>query len=220
MINPSKKILFFVLFGIHSFVFSQNTEIMSAPLWIYSENVPDTDFDVQKPSFDDLEKIGRYLLSGMIYGWYFVYTPSDKTRKIDEFFELVPIRSIEKGDPLYYLTEVKNSYPKVFAWARYALNQESLAWIKHWTSASYDTSRGRGSGERSNNIDGLWEAYNNALLSAVRDHARKLEKNKPKEIRGEMLLRENPRLFAEAGAFVADLRLYIRITEVRPYSIF
>ena len=59
-----------------------------------------------------------------------------------------------------------------------------------------------------------------AVRQAVREHARSLEKNKPKEIRGEVLLRDNPRLHADEGWFVADIKVLVNIREIVPYSVF
>jgi hypothetical protein len=79
---------------------------------------------------------------------------------------------------------------------------------------------GRGYGDRERESAGIRDAYSDAVRAAVRAYARKLEKNKPKEIRGEVLLRENPRLFTEAGRFVADITVLVNLIEIVPYTTF
>jgi len=67
---------------------------------------------------------------------------------------------------------------------------------------------------------GIKKAYTQAVQMAVREYGRKLEKNKPKEIRGEILLRNDARLFADEGFFVADIRVFINIVEIISYKTF
>jgi hypothetical protein len=47
-----------------------------------------------------------------------------------------------------------------------------------------------------------------------------MEKNKPKEITGELLLRDNPRLFPDEGLFIAEVRTVIHIESVVPYRLY
>lgn len=63
-------------------------------------------------------------------------------------------------------------------------------------------------------------AYERAAQSAVQNYLRKKVKNKPKYVIGEMLIKDNPRLYASNGEINTVLTVYIYIKEIVPYTIF
>jgi hypothetical protein len=156
----------------------------------------------------------------MIYGWRFTYTPSDRARKVAEYFTLEPIMEIPDNDPRFSLEGFDPAYPRVSTWAQFVLDDSTGRRNLYWKSVQFRSADGRGYGDRGRESDGIRDAYSDAVRSAVRAYARKLEKNKPKEIRGEVLLRENPRLFTEAGRFVADITVLVNLIEIVPYTAF
>lgn len=215
-----RAVLLAVLFVLCAALPAQTLRTASAPVWVYLETVPGSTKAREQPPLEELEMLGRFLIGGMIFGWQFTYTPSDKTRKVEEFFELEPIRMLPAEDPRFYLSQISADYPKLSSWARYGIEEDTARWQERWNSVVFETSAGRGTGERTDETRGIQNAYRNALLQAVREHAREKEKNKPKEIRGELLLRDNPRVFTEGGLFVAEVRVRIRVTEIIPYRSF
>lgn len=168
----------------------------------------------------DLTELSRFVLAGMIYGWKYEYRPSDRLRGVAEEFSLTPIGTIDADDPSFSLTGLTADYPRITCWAQYQPNAVTARWQRHWEGITVKTGYGIGRGERTEEAAGIRAAYEAALLNAVRERARKLEKNKPKEIRGEVLLRQNPRLYADAGQFVADIRVVLSIDELIPWSSF
>ena len=80
--------------------------------------------------------------------------------------------------------------------------------------------KGVGEGLRKNETEGVKTAYINAIKKAIKEHVRKSEKNKPKEIIGEVLIKNSPRLFCSSGLFKAEVELYINIKEIVPYTAF
>lgn len=203
---------------------AENTQVLRAPVWVYLESVPGslTQLEIEEklPPIQELDHIGRFILGGMIYGWKFTYIPYDKTRKVEEFFSLEPVQEIPRGDPRFFLANVKPEYPRLSCWAEFTLDESLTRWTAYWDSILFKPANGRGRGERSDDEVGIKNAYTQAVLFSVRDYARKQEKNKPKEISGEVILRDNPRLFAEEGYFVADIRVLIKIAEIVPYRTF
>lgn len=193
-----------------------------APVWVYLETVPGnlSEAAAKKPPIQEIDDLSRFLMGGMIYGWKFTYTPSDKARKVEEYFSLEPVKEISSGDPRFSITELTPAYPKLNCWANFTLDDSTQRWELYWGSVLFKNANGRGKGERKAEIDGVRSAYVEAVKDAVRSHARGLEKNKPKEIRGEVLLKDNPRLFADQGWFVADIKVLINIQELTPYTSF
>ncbi len=198
--------------------------VLQAPVWVYAERVPGSsgaeDVVNDAPPLDRLDSVSRFVLSGMVYGWKFSYVPYDKKRGVAEEFSLEPLAEIAADDPRFAILHLKPSYPRLLCVAEYSLDDSHARWITHWDSTVFRTSKGRGSGERVDETNGIRAAYAGAIRSAIREHARKLEKNKPKEVTGEVLLRENPRLFPDEGRFVAEVRVLINVREVVPYRSF
>lgn len=198
--------------------------IVRSPVWVFLETVPGT-FDDSPPQENlppkaALNALSRYILSGMVYGWKFSYTPYDKKRNVQEFFELTPIFQIEKNDKNVFITDVTIKYPFCYCWAEYRMPESRAIRLEFWKSISHKTVKGRGAGERSDELNGVYTAYTEAAKNAVREYARKFIKNKPKEILGELLIKSNPRLYIESGLFKAELELYLHIEEIISYKFF
>ncbi len=198
--------------------------VLQAPVWVYAERVPGSaesgDVVNDAPPLDRLDALSRFVLSGMVYGWKFSYVPYDKKRGVAEDFSLEPLAEIGENDPRFAIRYLKPSYPRILCVAEYTLDESHARWITHWDSVVFRTSKGRGAGERTAETLGIRAAYVNAIRSAVREHARKIEKNKPKEVIGEVLLRGDPRLFPDEGRFVAEVRVLVNVREVVPYRSF
>ena len=203
---------------------SETALIVRSPVWVFLETEPGT-FDDKPPKQnippkEALNELSRYILSGMIYGWKFSYTPYDKKRNVQEFFELMPIFQIEKNDKNFFITDVEIKYPFCYCWAEYGIPESKAIRLEFWKSISHKTVKGRGMGERSDELKGVYNAYTEAAKNAIREYARKFVKNKPKEISGEMLIKNNPRLYIESGLFKAELELYLHIEEIISYNFF
>ena len=92
-----KFLIFFVAILISAKAFSQHedfSERIRLHLWAEIDSFPELK-ENQGPYKGDfsfamnrLSKIGPYLLNGMVYGWSFSYTPSDKLRGVEEYFEV------------------------------------------------------------------------------------------------------------------------------------
>lgn len=203
---------------------AEKAVIVRSPVWVFLEPVPgsfdDSPAKEITPPKEALKELSRYILAGMVYGWKFSYTPYDKKRNVQEFFELTPIFQIEKDDKNVFITDVEIKYPYCYCWAEYGIPESEAIRLEFWKSISYKTVKGRGTGDRSDELKGVYDAYSEAAKNAVREYARKFIKNKPKEISGEMLIKNNPRLYIESGLFKAELELYLHIEKVISYQFF
>lgn len=197
---------------------------VQAPIWVYLETVPGSltpeELAAKTPPIRELDEIARFVLGGMVYGWKFTYTPSDAKRRVEERFELVPVMEIAREDTRFSKDSITPDYPKLTCWARFTVDETAARRLDYWNSVQFKSANGQGRGERASETAGIRQAYIDAVRQAVREHARSLEKNKPKEIRGEVLLRDNPRLHADEGWFVADIKVLVNIREIVPYSVF
>lgn len=198
--------------------------VLRAPVWVFLEPQPGTMTEEERGRFipprKALKELSMYLLSGMTYGWKFSYVPGDKTRAVKEFFEIQPIHSISDNDTRLKMTDLKAKYPYFYCHAEYGISAAEKYRMDSWKSVNYRAVKGRGSGARKLELDGVYAAYKEAAKNAVRSYGRKLEKNKPRSIEGELMIRKNPRLFIEAGNFIAELEMYISIREIVKYTNF
>ena len=197
--------------------------IVRAPIWVFIEGQPalmsEDEGSTFTPPKEALQEVARFLLSGMSYGWKFTYTPHDKSREVKEVFELVPISEVNIQSELRY-SDVRVHYPYVSSWVEYPLSSNDLARHSSWNSLKFKTIKGSGEGRRKDELEGVKTAYINAIKMAIVEYAKKTVKNRPKEIIGEILLKNSPRLFCASGLFKAEVELYINVREVIPYSYF
>ncbi len=75
-----------------------------------------------------LEKAGgwvleeaRALLSGMVYGWTFSWTPGDLARKVEDRFELVPVAEIPWGSDRLAVRQTQVEEARLFAQVSYLM---------------------------------------------------------------------------------------------------
>ena len=203
---------------------STEARIIRAPVWVFLESQPgvmdSTEQGPQLPPRHALTELSRTVLEGMTYGWRFSYTPFDKQRDVAEFFELTPIQAIDRSDSRLSVTELRAQYPYLYCWAEYRISDAmTLRWTE-WQTIAAVTAKGRGSGDRKKELDGVRMAYQEAAKSAIRGYLRKALKNKPQTVTGEMLIRDNPRLYASGGKFTAELTVFLSIKGVIPYEAF
>ncbi|MGP1521628.1 MAG: hypothetical protein ACTTIZ_09035 [Treponema sp.] len=208
--------------------YSGNTEkdsrIMRVPVWAFLEGQPGImegdDASPFIPPKKALQEVSNFLLTGMSYGWEFSYTPSDARREVKEVFEIKALNELKIKKEEIDIKEVRVKYPYIYCWAEYSLSSDEIALHQSWQNLKYKTVKGIGEGLRKNETEGIKTAYTNAIKKAIREYARKTEKNKPKEIIGEVLIKNSPRLFCSSGLFKAEIELYINIKEVIPYTAF
>ena len=224
------KILFsiFLLFIITSPTFAQVTatqQDIKFQTWVLAEGIPSVDEPVTKDDYISLpvKKLKEqipFIISGMIYGWDFEYVPYDKLRGVAEFFDFSPVEEIQYPASNISYSEMKVEDGKLFCWVTYKRTDEMFALRQHWNSASFPHIKGKGYGSILNNFEGLQEAFNEAIKDAVREHYRTFIKNKPKEIRGRVLLEEEPLVNLYNGKYAVQIKLILRTEEIISYSAF
>lgn len=228
-----KKIIFGIFFyacaaGVYADAYTGSSDdaalIFRMPVWVFSEPQPGTMTQEERgrilPPAQALTELARFLMSGMIYGWEFSYTPADTLRNVSEYFSLRPIEEIKKGDKRLSITPLYAEYPCWYCRAEYRLHADYTDHTSARQSVQFVSARGRGTGERKKELDGIYTAYTEALKHAIRSHARTILKNKPKEITGVVFIKETPRLFVTAGMFVSDLTVLLEIHDIVSYTVF
>ena len=80
--------------------------------------------------------------------------------------------------------------------------------------------KGCGSASVQDGFEGIKQACSNAAKNAVREYWRTMEKNKPKEISGTLLLIRDPRIFIKNGRYEVDLDFFLETDRIVPYTYY
>jgi hypothetical protein len=185
------------------------------PLVVQDEGNPTMDTAVKRT----LEE-GRYVFSGMVYGFSFSYTPLDRSRNIEEEFELKLHGEIPWGDPNLTVHQTRMEGSKVYVRLRYALRDFQESWHQGMRSNVLRASAGTGDASYYEGHGEKITAIRNAVLNAVREHARTRMDNKPKKISGEVTLDAAPRIIIITGMYRAVCSVKLRIDDVIPYRVY
>ena len=189
----------------------------SATVWVYTEEMPGNEALIPD---EDLESLAVFVLSGMVYGWRFEYTPRDSSRGVADYFSIEPLGEIDTASAGFSLIHIEEKGVRLYCRAEFAFDEAALNSARVWNSVRYKSAKGRGYGERKDETAGMLAAYESAIRAAIHESARAQVKNRPKEVRGEIKFKGEPRVFATSGRFVADADFLINIKEIVPYTVF
>lgn len=225
-------IAFFLLIGTQAWAQTPSViQNIRIPLWAELDAYPaivnagDKEGDKgDEGQFDypikSLKEIAPFIIEGMVYGWEFYYTPSDKQRNVEEILEVTEIVSsdllksgIEYSSP--WLTE-----SRLNCWCSYRRNESQVQNYYLWSSIQNPIVQGRGYGSVTLGFEGLREAANDALKNAIRTYYRNLIKNKPKAITGKVLIRDLPQIGIDSGRYVINLDFFLECGKIVKYEIY
>jgi hypothetical protein len=162
----------------------------------------------------------RTLLSGMVYGWTFDWTPGDIARKVADRFDLVPVAEIPWGSDRLAVRQTQVEEARLFAQVSYTMNPAEQLRRESWAGAVVDAATGTGEASTMKGRQAKLEALANAIKDAVRNQLRTRIFNKPRTIRGEVVLWDDPQVWAGSGAYHAVAKIRLRVVEIVPYRIF
>ncbi len=229
MKNRALILLFFTL-GLS--LYAQNLSVekhIRFPLWANVDAYPELqDFAQTADSTEEeysypinqIKQISEFILNGMVFGWEFKYTPSDKARKIEEVFEITELRQYEnvKDKIVYSSPWIEDN--KFNCWVEYDRSPVQIQNYNLWSSIQNATMQGRGYGPIQEGFEGIRKACEDALKNAVRSYYREIIKNKPREIRGSVLIRKAPLLGIDSGRYVINLDFFLEYGKIIEYKQF
>ena len=195
-------------------------EIEQYSNWEYEE-IPDIDFpEPEVTKTHEMLDEARIILSSMIYGYSFSYIPQDNARGVKEWFNLEPIEEINWGDPQLKILESERRENRVYCKILYNLSDYQLARRSSWYSNSIPYSTGRGREDYFICSVSKLLSINNSIKEAIRNYARSTITNKPREIKGEVLVWDAPYTIINSGTYTSTVKIKLLILEVIPYTIF
>ena len=196
------------------------------PLWAELDAYPGLELPVDEnsPQYDfpisQMHKIAPFIINGMVYGWNFVYVPSDKARGVEEVLEITEIVSSDViRDGITY-TSPWISDNNLNCWVEYTRTDSQIQSYNLWASIQNPVIGGIGYGSIEKGFEGIEEAARESLKAAIRNYYRKTIKNKPKEITGSVLIRKFPTLGIDAGRYVINLDFFLECGKIIEYSVY
>ena len=100
-----KRIIFALLLAFQfSIFFSQspiNLRNIRIGVWAELDAYPglyEKNDDILNYTKNRIRDLSIFLMEGMVYGWNFIYTPSDNLRGVEEYLEVTPITPFSKND--------------------------------------------------------------------------------------------------------------------------
>lgn len=169
-----------------------------------------------------------WVFGGMIWGFEFSYTPFDKTRAIQERFDLEPIESLPADAPVLSNEAPPNSAPRpsaigpvdLYSYAEYRPGPALVALMKSYADDPWKSSQGIGKTDMNLGVKGRRAAYVDGLRAAVRAYLQALEPNKPRLVKGRVVFDRPPSLAIIGGMYTARVRVRLMVIEAIPYKIY
>lgn len=204
------------------------TEKIRIPLWAEIDAYPGLEEAAKLEDYEypvqEIKKIAPFIISGMVYGWKFVYVPYDKARGIEEYFEVTEINA-EAFTSNYNPNKIIYSSPWVddtllHCWCEYYRTNAEVQNYKAWSSITHPVIRARGYGSIKDGFGGIRAAAEDSLKAAVREYYRGITKNKPRQISGSVLIKNEPILGIDAGRYAINLDFFLECDTIKGYGIY
>lgn len=172
----------------------------------------------------------RWVFAAMVWGFDYLYTPSDRARSIEERFEVAP-RWLEADAALLRLRVVSTRLADgvMIATVECPLGDDQAREASSWR-VSGAASQARGASPYAlgpPGADGLpanLGARRVAILSAAKEslraYLRELTHNKPREVRGSFAFASAPRVALRDGAWQATVRVLARTEAIEEYGVY
>ncbi|MCK9170256.1 MAG: hypothetical protein M0P01_07555 [Treponema sp.] len=199
-------------------------EHIRIPLWAETDAYPElaeaqnTSAGVYDYPVKRLRMIAPFLITGMVNGWNFTYTPSDKLRGVTDFFDFSYIQPLGNSEKDISYTDSWIQDGKFNCWVEFTRTQQMLRNYELWASINNPVISGKGYGKIENGFDGIIDASKEALKDAVRSYFRGRIKDKPKEITGKVLIKNQPSIGIDAGRYIVQLDFFLETDRIIPYT--
>ncbi|MDC7221924.1 MAG: hypothetical protein PQJ59_18480 [Spirochaetales bacterium] len=172
--------------------------------------------DNQQNLYRTLLEDVRFLYSLMLYGARFVYIPGDTRDQVEDRFEWELMGEIAWGDPGLSVTDLWFEGNEMYIHVRYKLSPTQSARLEAWESPVFPVSGGWG--EYSNYKENArQEAVRMAVRQSVRNYWQPREYERPREISGQVFLREFPRFGVGQGNERAFVMTRFRFDDIVKY---
>lgn len=167
-----------------------------------------------------LTELASLFVEGMASGYFFVYVPYDKKRNVKEKFVIEPLRisvlqecKITFENPVFDENRIK-------VWVRVNMSEDVAKQYTAWRKLESQRLSSWGKGSVREGFFGIKKAFEESLKNGIRAFYRTRVKNKPKEIRGRVLLRRAPVVGVDAGRYVLRLDFLLQTIKILEHTQF
>lgn len=167
-----------------------------------------------------IKSISSLIVNGMVYGWEFTVVPSDKTRRIQEFVEVKPIEPLDEVEKKIIYSSPWVEDNRLNCWIDYNRSEYQIRNYQLWTTIKNPSIQGKGFGPLEEGFDGIQKACEDALKNAVLNYYKKIIRNKPREIRGKVLIKKPLILGIDSGRYVVTLDFFLESSTIIEYKQF
>ena len=161
-----------------------------------------------------------WVFGGMIWGFEFSYTPYDKTRAIEERFDIAAIESLPADAPSLARGARASTGQEYRSYVEYRPDAGMVRLMEDYARGPWRSAQGTGRAGMGLGVKGRREACKDALRAAVRSLLQGLEPNKPRLARGRVVLDRPPGLAIVGGFYTAQVRARVMVVEVVPYTVY
>ena len=162
----------------------------------------------------------QYVISGLVYGYRFVYVPGDPSREITESFDLEPYASIPRGDSRLTVLQTWIDEDRLVARVGYEVSAEQQGWYAGWHSSANDRSTGIGVSSLFLGPVNKTGAISDGIRSAVRAHVSAQVFTRPQQIVGAALLASYPEFGIVRGNYQATVDILLQIDRIDRYQTY
>ncbi|NIZ18954.1 hypothetical protein [Entomospira culicis] len=202
-----------------------NTELLSPAVerdiwWVatrYSQEFIDSLAPEEETHFYAILSLfeeARWILSGMVYGLWFEYTPSSREHQVSEEFLLQHIELIKLGDKNMRLVSVATSGSWLGLTFEYALSSEQYRYMQQKERLGATHARGSARSELHFGFDSRKVAIEESIKNAIFLKLRTLYRTRPHRVSGELVLREPTLIDIKEGNWYAKSDIAMRVRRV------
>ncbi len=171
----------------------------------------------EQAALEELLEDARWIISGMIYGYSFQWTPLSRAREVEEELLIRPLGLIPRGDPRLTISAVVEENGFLYVQLAYSPDEAQQARLRAWQSEAFPAASGKGSSSLFQGASRR-KALEAAIRETVRAWLREREFNKPREVSGRVALTDFPVTGLTAGGIEASVRLRMMLKAPRHYS--
>jgi hypothetical protein len=166
-----------------------------------------------------------WVFGGMIWGFEFAYTPYDKTRALQERFDITPIGTLDPGELALApgaspAADRAGSAGELRSFVEFRPGAALVSLMEGYANEPWKGGQGTGRADMNMGVKGRRAAYVDGLRAAVRSLLQGLEPNKPRLVRGRVAFVRPPSMAIIDGYYTARVRVRVMVIEVIPYVIY
>lgn len=169
----------------------------------------------------------RWTFAGMIWGFDYSYTPSDRARAVEECFDIRPRFPEAIAAMRLHAASARLAGSTLLVTVEFYPEAPARAELASWKTVSA-AAQGRGSAPMlaamaagsMGQVEARREATTVAIHEALRAYLRTVTHNKPREVLGSFAFYAPPRIFVRDGNWVASVRLYTRVDQILSYGAY